>query len=259
MDEVLAKLNRVLDQGRAFARLKWQGALHLVPIAVRDDVHLDDLLGIEQHKRVIVENLERFLANQPYNHMLLWGARGTGKSSLVRALFLANPSLAMIQLACDDLADLAFLLWVLARRQNQHYLVYIDDLSFAADDGSYRALKAVLDGSLQGIPENVMLCVTSNRRHLLAQYHRGDEAIHPEEDVEEHISLSERFGLRVAFHPLSQQAYLDTVAYWLKQRGVVCDAAIERSALQFALARGSRSARVAAQFVRQYRHRGSDG
>lgn len=253
MNEVVANLNQVLDQGRAFARLRWQGRAHLLPVTVRDDVQLDDLLGIEQHKQAVGENLVRFLAGKSYNHMLLWGARGTGKSSLVRALFHANPALAMIQLACDDLEDLAFLLWVLGERREQCYLVYIDDLSFAADDGSYRALKAVLDGSLQGIPANVMLCVTSNRRHLLAEYHRGDDAVHPEEDVEEHISLSERFGLRLSFHPLSQQGYLDAVAHWLAQDGYQVDESSRRAALQFALARGSRSARVAEQFVRQYR------
>ena len=253
MNEAITNLDQVLDQGRAFARLRWQGKAHLLPVTVRDDVQLDDLLGIEQHKQMVSDNLARFLAGKSYNHMLLWGARGTGKSSLVRALFHANGALAMIQLACDDLEDLAFLLWVLSNRSEQHYLVYIDDLSFAADDGSYRALKAVLDGSLQGIPNNVMLCVTSNRRHLLAEYHRGDDAVHPEEDVEEHISLSERFGLRLSFHPLSQQGYLDAVAHWLAQDGRAEDGNSRRAALQFALARGSRSARVAEQFVRQYR------
>ncbi|UJF24154.1 ATP-binding protein [Suttonella sp. R2A3] len=237
---------------RAFARLQWQGAWQLVPISVRDDVLLDDLLGIDTQKTAAHSNVAAFLNNQPYNHMLLWGARGTGKSSLVRALFHAFAHLSIVQLACDDLDELAYLLWLLGKRDTQHYLLYIDDLSFAADDGSYRALKAVLDGSLQGIPDNVMLCVTSNRRHLLSEYHSDERAIHPQEDIEEHISLSERFGLRLAFHPLSQSGYLTAVAYWLKQSGIEYDEQIERSALQFALARGSRSARVAAQFVRHY-------
>lgn len=251
ISNTIDSMNTVLDQGRAFARLRWQKQAHLLPVSVRDDVMLDDLLGIDAHKAAVSENIKRFLSGRRYNHMLLWGARGTGKSSLVRAVFHAYDALAMIQLACDDLEDLAFLLWVLAQRSGQHYLIYIDDLSFAANDGSYRALKAVLDGSLQGIPNNVMLCVTSNRRHLLAEYH-GDDAVHPEEDVEEHISLSERFGLRLSFHPLSQRAYLNAVAHWLAVLGVETDEAVERAALQFSLACGSRSARVAEQFVRQY-------
>lgn len=252
MNALLSDLHQVLDNGRAFARLFWQGQAHLLPVTVRDDVLLDDLCGITAQKDAALSNVQRFLDGAGYNHMLLWGARGTGKSSLVRALFHAHEQLVLIQLACDDVQDLAFLLWVLAQRR-QYYLVYIDDLSFAPDDGSYRALKAVLDGSLQGVPTNVMLCVTSNRRHLLAQYRRNDDALHPEEDVEEHISLSERFGLRLAFHPLSQQSYLQVVAHWLGLAGMALNADSERAALQFALARGSRSARVAAQFVRQYR------
>lgn len=237
---------------RAFARLHWAGGRELVPIRVRDDVMLDDLLAIDAQKRTAHANIAAFLAGNAYNHMLLWGARGTGKSSLVRALFHAFDALHILQIACDDLAELAYLLWLLGKRDARHYLLYIDDLSFAADDRGYRALKAVLDGSLQGIPDNVMLCVTSNRRHLLSEVHSDERAIHPQEDVEEHISLAERFGLRLAFHPLSQRDYLAVVAHWLARSALDYDAQIERAALQFALARGSRSARVAAQFVRHY-------
>ena len=123
-------------------------------------------------------------------------------------------------------------------------MVFIDDLSFGADDGSYRALKAVLDGALGGVAANVLICLTSNRRHLLAEFHRDDRALHPQEDVEEQVSLAERFGLRLAFHPLDQAQFLATVAHWLG-RDLSPDE--RQRALQFALAQGSRSARVAAQ------------
>ena len=183
--------------------------------------------------------------------MLLWGARGTGKSSLIRAALLHYRArgLKSLQIACDDLADLPFLLWTLAHSA-EPYLIYIDDLSFSAGDGSYRALKAVLDGALGGIAPNLLLCLTSNRRHLLAEYHRDDRALHPQEDEEEQVSLAERFGLRLAFHPLDQEQYLATVAHWL---GRPLDPATRQKALQYALAHGSRSARVAAQCARSLR------
>lgn len=252
MQQWIDDLSWQLSQGQAFCRMRYQERAYVVPVVVREDVYLDDLLDIDRQKDAVSSNLERFLAGKSYNHMLLWGARGTGKSSLVRAMFhaLKSRGLKLLQVACDDLQDLAFLLWVLARQEDK-FMVYVDDLSFAANDGSYRALKAVLDGSIAGIPENVILCVTSNRRHLISEYHTQEQAIHPEEDVEEQISLAERFGLRLSFHPLSQTQYLEVVAYWAGRAGLAMDEALERLALQFSLARGSRSARVAEQFVRQ--------
>lgn len=252
METLKQALLAQLAIGQAFCRMSYQGSAYLVPVSLPQDVQLQDLLAIERQKQALLENMQRFLAGKSYNHMLLWGARGTGKSSLVRASFqaFAPQGLKLLQLACDDLQDLAFLLWVIGQT-NDKFLIYIDDLSFAENDDSYRALKAVLDGSIAGLPKNVMLCVTSNRRHLLSEKHQADAAIHPEEDVEEQISLAERFGLRLAFHPLSQQQYLEIVAHWAMRYQVQYDAALERQALQFALMRGSRSARVAEQFIRQ--------
>lgn len=244
------RLITLLREHRAFSRMRYQGTRLLVPVEVRDDVRLADLLGIERHKALACANLDAFLTGQEYDHMQFWGARGTGKSSLVRALFhhFAERGLVAVQLGNDDLEDLAYLLWVMGQ-VDRHFMVFIDDLSFPEHDGSYRALKAVLDGSLTGIARNVLLVVTSNRRHFLAETHQSEEALHPEEDIEEHISLSERFGLRLSFHPLRQQEYLDAVAHWLERDTL--DEATTRAALQFALAAGSRSARVASQFAGQ--------
>ena len=245
---IAARLLESLSAGDAFIRMPYQGEAHILPVALREDVRLEDLLGIDQQKNALLANLDNFLAGKPCQHMLLWGARGTGKSSLIRAALLHYRArgLKSLQIACDDLADLPFILWTLAHSASP-YLIYIDDLSFSAGDGSYRALKAVLDGALGGIAPNLLLCLTSNRRHLLAEYHRDDRALHPQEDEEEQVSLAERFGLRLAFHPLDQEQYLATVAHWL---GRPLDPATRQKALQYALAHGSRSARVAAQCAR---------
>lgn len=242
---VAARLLDIFAAGDMFVRMRYQGEAHVVPVALRGDVALDDLLGIETQKAAFLANIERFLSGAPYQHTLLWGARGTGKSSLVRAAlrFFRPRGLKCLQVACDDLPDLPFLLWTLAQVPSP-FVVFIDDLSFGADDGSYRALKAVLDGALGGVAANVLICLTSNRRHLLAEFHRDDRALHPQEDVEEQVSLAERFGLRLAFHPLDQAQFLVTVAHWLG-RDLSPDE--RQRALQFALAQGSRSARVAAQ------------
>ena len=236
--------DELLPRHRAFLLVNGQ----LLPVNVREDVRWEDLLGIDEQKQQLEKNLVNFLNGQGYNQTLLWGARGTGKSSLVRALFLRyQRRLAIVQISADDLTELPQLFWQLGQI-NQKFIVFIDDLSFASEDKAYRALKSVLDGAICAIPRNVFLLVTSNRRHLLAERHQDEATLHPEEEVEEHISLAERFGLRLAFHPLSQRQYLAAVRHWLKVDNLT--AAVEQQALQFALARGSRSARVAEQFVK---------
>lgn len=236
--------DELLPRHRAFLLVNGQ----LLPVNVREDVRWEDLLGIDEQKKLLEKNLVNFLNDQSYNQTLLWGARGTGKSSLVRALFLRyQRRLAIVQISADDLPELAQLFWQLGQIR-QKFIVFIDDLSFASEDKAYRALKSVLDGAICAIPANVFLLVTSNRRHLLAERHQDEATIHPEEEVEEQVSLAERFGLRLAFHPLSQRQYLSAVRHWLKVDNL--SAAIEQQALQFALAQGSRSARVAEQFVK---------
>lgn len=248
------RLTSLLREHDALSRMRYGGEALLVPVMVREDVLLADLLALDRQIGAASANVEAFLNGASYNHMQFWGARGTGKSSLVRALFhqYRGQGLAIIQLASDDLQDLAYLLWVMGQVP-RHFMVFIDDLSFSAHDDGYRALKAVLDGSLTGIAANVMLVVTSNRRHFLPESHADSQAIHPEEDVEEHISLSERFGLRLSFHPLRQDEYLKAVSHWLGMPEL--DEATRRAALQFALAAGSRSARVASQFARSRSNR----
>lgn len=217
----------------------------LLPVSVRQDVYWDDLIGIERQKEALLKNTEAFLNGQAYQQVLLWGARGTGKSSLVRALYWRYAErLKIVQVAPDDVVELAYLFSLMAR-QEALFLVVIDDLAFHHEDQSYRVLKSVLDGAITGIPKNICLLVTSNRRHLLAERFQDERSIHPEEDTEEQVSLAERFGLRLAFHPLNQDEYLAVVANGLGE----LSEDQKRSALQFALARGSRSARVASQFI----------
>jgi predicted AAA+ superfamily ATPase len=225
-------------------------------------LRLRDLRQIDRQKQELERNTRQFLAGRPCNNALLWGARGTGKSSLIKALVgeYSDRGLRLIEVDKHDLLDLPDLIEPLQGRPEK-FLLYCDDLSFTADDPSYKALKAMLDGSISATPDNVLLYVTSNRRHLLPEFmveNRDtrliDGEIHHGEAVEEKISLSERFGLWLAFHPFSQEDYLAIVAYWLSELGYQgeCDADLQQLALRWALARGSRSGRVAWQFARDF-------
>lgn len=222
---------------------------------------LDDLLGIERQKRELERNTRQFLAGLPANNALMWGARGTGKSSLVRALLgrYAEHGLRVIEVDRADLVDLPDIVAPLHGRAEK-FIIYADDLSFEADDASYKALKATIEGSLAAPPPNVLIYATSNRRHLLPEYQSDnqqaqavDGEIHQGEAVEEKISLSERFGLWLSFHPFSQDQYLAIVEACLLRLGVaIMDAQCREAALRWALQRGSRSGRVAWQFARDH-------
>jgi predicted AAA+ superfamily ATPase len=199
----------------------------------------------------------------PANNVLLTGARGTGKSSLIRACLAAyaDVGLRLIEVDKHDLVDLPDIVGCVAARA-ERFIVFCDDLSFEEGEGSYKALKAALDGSVAAPGDNVLIYATSNRRHLMPEYMREnldtryeeDGEIHPGETVEEKISLSERFGLWLSFHPFRQDDYLDIAAHWLRHFGLDDEqiAAGRTEALQFALQRGSRSGRVALQFARDY-------
>ena len=250
------------ERYRAFRwrRLGQRG--HLQPVRHPHRLRLADLQRIDRQKAALDLNVRQFLAGRPSNHALLWGARGTGKSSLVKAVLNEHVGrgLRLIEVDKHDLLDLPELVEPLFERP-EHFLLYCDDLSFEADDPSYKALKAMLDGSISAAPDNVLLCVTSNRRHLLPEYLRENEdarlvggELHHGEAVEEKISLSERFGLWLSFHPFSQDDYLAIVAYWLEQLGwpAGLDEAARQEALRWALQRGSRSGRVAWQFARDW-------
>ncbi len=226
-------------------------------------INLDDLQHIERQKEVIERNTVHFLRGKPANNVLMTGARGTGKSSLVKAMLAAHGAegLRLIEVDKSDLGDLADIVELVATRP-ERFLVFCDDLSFEEGEAGYKALKSVLDGSVASAGDNVLIYATSNRRHLMPEYmsenlqakHQPDGEIHPGETVEEKISLSERFGLWLSFYPFKQDDYLDIVNHWLVQLGCSPEAvaASRTEALQWALERGSRSGRVARQFARDW-------
>ncbi len=223
-------------------------------------IRLADLENIDDQKARIVANTRQFVAGQPANNVLLTGSRGSGKSSLVKAVLneYARRGLRLIEVDKDDLVHLQDIIDLLEGRP-ERFIIFCDDLSFEAGETAYKALKSVLDGSVAAPPDNLLIYATSNRRHLMPEYFaenletkRVDDEIHPGETTEEKISLSERFGLWISFYPFSQDDYLGIVNHWLRHFGVGAAqiAACEREALNWALARGSRSGRVAWQFAR---------
>jgi len=223
-------------------------------------IRLADLENIDDQKARIVANTRQFVTGQPANNVLLTGSRGSGKSSLVKAVLneYSAKGLRLIEVDKDDLIDLPDIVDLLDGRP-ERFIIFCDDLSFEAGETAYKALKSVLDGSVAAPPDNVLIYATSNRRHLMPEYFaenldttRVDDEIHPGEAIEEKISLSERFGLWISFYPFSQDDYLKIVQHWLRHFGVdeARIAACERDALNWALGRGSRSGRVAWQFAR---------
>jgi predicted AAA+ superfamily ATPase len=234
----------------------------LLPIRHLHNIRLSDLRDVEQQKRRLTANTEQFIAGRAANNVLLTGARGTGKSSLIKALLnhYAKKGLRLIEVDKGELTDLPDIVELIAQRP-ERFIVFCDDLSFESGEPGYKALKSVLDGSFAAVPENVLIYATSNRRHLMPEYHDenletrhvGGE-IHPGEAVEEKTSLSERFGLWLSFYPFDQDAYLDIVNHWLKRYGVAAEhiADAHDEALQWALLRGSRSGRVAWQFAKDW-------
>ena len=237
-----------------------QGALE--PIHHVHRIDLRDLQGIDEQKERVERNTRQFVDGYPANNVLLTGARGTGKSSLIKALLnkYAPRGLRLIEVEKRDLTDLPDIVELIHARP-ERYILYCDDLSFEADEPGYKALKVVLDGSVAAASENCLIYATSNRRHLMPEFmhenleyqHVGEE-IHPGETSEEKVSLSERFGLWVSFYPFDQDEYLRIVRVWLDHFKVPGgkSAEIEHAALQWALMRGSRSGRVAWQFARDW-------
>jgi len=214
---------------------------------------LDALMGVDRQKTRFLENLERFAQGLPANHALLWGVRGTGKSSLAKAAFMAvcasAPDLKLVEVDRDQVTELPVLFDVL-RGRAERFVVLCDDLSFEEGAAAAKALKSALEGGVSGPPSNVLFVATSNRRHLMPRGHGEDRGlIATAEDAEEEVSVSDRFGLWVGFPPMDQATYLEAVAAYAKRYGLKA-ADLERRALQWAQLRGGRSGRVAWQFIR---------
>lgn len=266
---LLDRLENLLPSGAPVPpgpALRWRSAglrrgFHAVSLPAK--TRMAELQCIDRQKQLLDRNTRQFLAGLPANHALLWGPRGTGKSSLVRALLHAyqERGLRMVEVARENLSDLQDICSMLAAAEGR-FLLFCDDLSFSADDDSYRTLKSIVDGSASGLPENVLIYATSNRRHMIPEYMQEnldsrmqDGELHLSEAVEEKLSLSERFGIWVAFHPFTQDQFLRIVSYWVCHLAPDADTGaetMERAALQWALERGSRSGRSAWQFARDW-------
>ena len=254
-------------QAKAFRWRVTQGRGRLAAVRHPHQIRLDDLQGVEQQKASIERNTRQFVAGHPANNVLLTGARGTGKSSLVKGVLskFGRRGLRLIEVDRNDLVGLPEIIDLIAERP-ERFIVFCDDLSFEASEPGYKALKSALDGSIAGTPENLLIYATSNRRHLMPERmaenleatHTADGEIHPGETTEEKISLSERFGLWLSFYPFDQDHYLDICIHWMHQFGVDEKSALvgrsdwRQEALQWAMQRGSRSGRVAWQFARDF-------
>lgn len=250
------------DGAVAFRWRRSNGRGWLQPVPRISQIRLSNLQGVERQRKVMEQNTRQFVEGLPANNVLLTGARGTGKSSLVKAMLnkYAPKGLRLIEVDKSELVDLGEITDMIERRP-ERFIIFCDDLSFDEGDASYKALKVALDGSVNAASDNMLIYATSNRRHLLPEYmhenleykHVGEE-IHPGESAEEKISLSERFGIWLSFYPFDQDEYLAIVEHWLAHFG--CSAkeidAARNDALTWTIERGSRSGRVAWQFARDH-------
>jgi predicted AAA+ superfamily ATPase len=277
-ESLLARLESILPHAATApdwsASVAWRyrrrgNAGVLEPVRHVSTIRLDNLKEVDGQKERLVRNTEQFVSGHGANNVLLTGARGTGKSSLIKACLneFSARGLRLIEVDKADLVDLGDLIDLVTDRP-ERFIVFCDDLSFDEGEAGYKALKSVLDGSVAQASDNLLIYATSNRRHLLPEYmkenlsyqHTEDGEVHPGEVVEEKISLSERFGLWISFYPFTQDEYLAITAQWLRSFGVdeAAIAAARQESLVWALERGSRSGRVAQQFARDYagRHAG---
>lgn len=249
------------------ARIDWQKVpaaiwrsrrQHLRPVSRLDSVSFADLLGVDEQIARLKYNTQRFLAGKPANNALLWGSRGTGKSSLIKALLneYRSQGLRLIEVDKDDLLDLPEIVDDI-RELKLKFILFCDDLSFERGESHYKALKSILEGSIELPPDNVLLYATSNRRHLVPEYMKDNEdakivggELHPTEAIEELVSLSDRFGLWLSFYPINQQRYLEMIDQLFPE--VVDKHALYRKAIQFATMKGGRSGRTANQFFKTH-------
>ena len=267
---IAAALERLAPQQTAAPNLAdadafvWHPDGHLVPVPRVNRVGMSLLKGIDRVRDTLVENTERFAKGLPANNALLWGARGMGKSSLVKAAHAAvnaayaknskSGPLKLVEIHREDIESLPELMTI-TRGSPFQFILFCDDLSFDNDDTSYKSLKAVLDGGIEGRPDNVIFYATSNRRHLMSRDMMENErstAINPGETVEEKVSLSDRFGLWLGFHRCSQDEYLAMVSSYVGHYKIKVDAdELRREALEWATTRGARSGRVAWQYIQE--------
>jgi predicted AAA+ superfamily ATPase len=262
LDELLDRLETIIppkqnietnDSCRAY---RWNnGGLEGIPVF--DEVDKSELLHVERQSNLLSRNTELLLQGKPANNALLWGARGTGKSSLIKSQLteFAKQNLCIVEIPKAATGQLFEIIRKLSG-DSRKFIVYLDDLSFEANDDSYKALKACLEGSLQRQPENVLIYATSNRRHLMPESMQDnldssmvDGQLHPSDSIEEKISLSDRFGLWLSFHPFTQDQYLAVVEQTLKVRKLSMNEESRIEAIRFATSRGSRSGRIAFQFA----------
>ena len=274
-DNIIQKLSTVLDQLQqvlpetkqdtdfSAPAFRWHDK-QLKAIYQPKAMHLEDLKGIERQKAKILQNTEQFLHGLPANDILLTGSRGTGKSSIVRSLLTqyADQGLRLIEIERDDLSDLPEIQKIIKDR-SEKFIVYCDDLAFNAEDENYRSLKSVLDGSLQSGSSNFIIYATSNRRHLLPEFMHENipvtkvdvpqyKELHPQEAIEEKISLSDRFGLWLSFYPMDQNLYLEIVEHYLNKENMPFNDDVRTEALRWCQARGQRSGRAAYQFSKHW-------
>lgn len=248
-----------IDWKNTFGAVFRHKSQQLVSVSNLDHVSLESLVGIDEQKQELLENTRRFLEKQPCNHVLLWGSRGMGKSSLIKAIFhtLQPSDLRIVQVPKEDLDWLPEIMDSL-RVEPYRFILFCDDLSFENEDSSYKGLKSILEGGIEAAPENMIVYATSNRRHLLPEYQKDNQAeitfegeIHYGDVIEEKISLSDRFGLWISFYQGTQSAYLEMVDSYFKDY-VGDRKQLRESAKLFAHGRGSRSGRTAKQFYQSY-------
>ncbi|MEE4222029.1 ATP-binding protein [Pseudomonas viridiflava] len=268
LEPLLPALREPVDWTQALAA-RWvrEGRSgYLMPLEVSLDMRLSDLIGVDLQRDQLGRNTRQFIDGLPANHALLWGSRGTGKSSLIRALLAeyAASGLRLIEIERDHLGDLPRVVEQL-QKLPQRFVLFCDDLSFESGEGDYRVLKSVLDGSLEQAPDNVLLYATSNRRHLVpekesdnANWQQVDGELHPSEAVEDKIALSDRFGLWLSFYPFTQDHYLNVVEHWITQLALKSglswqrDEDLDKAAVRWATGRGNRNGRCAYQFARYW-------
>jgi len=256
--DVEEETNSLLDQYSAF---RWQvrfGMPKLVPVRHPDLTNISDLIGINQEIDTLDRNTRQFLCGLPANHVLLWGDRGTGKSSLVKAIFnrYEGQGLRLVEVNKDGLIHLQELTELIWNRR-ESYVLFCDDLSFDNEEAEYRELKAMLEGSISAKPDNVLIYATSNRRHLMPRQivenkfpATDQDELYPRETTEEKVSLSDRFGLRIAFQRISKNTYLDIVSHYSQQRVLpISDDELEREAIEWEASSSGRSGRVARQLI----------